>query len=317
MDELIWIFSIGTFTAVTLCSYGLITYVRSRRVVRDRFKSGSSAMPLWNKDIQDNSLKRRFMDWVSSLGKYAMSDKEDASRIRSTLIMAGFRNARAVPIYYGLRALGAVAFPMPYLMGHVIDGKMASGNLGVGLMLAGLGFYLPQYVLRYMSRARQDRIDKGLPDVLDLIIVCMEAGLSLQATLNRVSDEIRTINKDLYHELQITNGELRTGIPRDVALKNLGDRCGAQNVKALTAMMVQSEKLGASIVQALRTHASFLRVQRGQRAEERAAKLPVKILFPMILFIFPAIFIVVMGPAVIQLLKSPVLGEAIRKSAGL
>jgi tight adherence protein C len=119
-----------------------------------------------------------------------------------------------------------------------------------------------------------------------------------------VSDEVKGISTDLYRELQLTNAELRTGLAREVALKNLGERTGVQNVKALVGLMIQSDRMGASIVQALRTHASFLRVQRSQKAEERAAKLPVKIMFPLLLCIFPAIFVVVLGPAVIQLSKN-------------
>ncbi len=159
-------------------------------------------------------------------------------------------------------------------------------------------------MLRFITSRRQDRIDKALPDVLDLLIVCMEAGLSLQATINRVADEVKSISMDLYRELQLPNAELRTGISREIALKNLGERTGVQNVKALVGLMIQSDRMGASIVQSLRTHAAFLRVQRSQRAEEQAAKLPVKILFPLLLFIFPAIFVVVLGPAAIQITKS-------------
>jgi tight adherence protein C len=119
-----------------------------------------------------------------------------------------------------------------------------------------------------------------------------------------VAEEIKPLSKDLHQELQLTNAELRTGIPRESALKNLGERTGVQNIKSLVAMMIQSEKMGASNAQAFRTHASFLRVQRGQKAEEKAAKLPVKILFPLMVFIFPAIFIVVLGPAVLQITRS-------------
>jgi tight adherence protein C len=173
-------------------------------------------------------------------------------------------------------------------------------------LLAGVGFYLPQYVLRFITSRRQDRIDKALPDVLDLFIVCMEAGLALQAAMNRVAEEVRQISTDLYNEFQLTNAELRTGIPRETALKNLGERTGVQNVKALVGLMIQSDKMGTSISQALRTHASFLRVQRGLKAEEKAAKLPVKILFPMMFFIFPAVFVVVIGPAIIQMGKSSI-----------
>jgi tight adherence protein C len=181
-------------------------------------------------------------------------------------------------------------------------------HLMVAFLAAASGFYMVPYLLRLLTSRRQDRIDKALPDVLDLLIVCMEAGLSLQATINRVSDEVKSISIDLYKELQLTNAELRTGINREIALRNLGERTGVQNVKALVGLMIQSDRMGASIVQSLRTHAAFLRVQRSQRAEERAAKLPVKILFPLLLFIFPAIFVVVLGPAAIKITKSSIFG---------
>jgi len=151
-----------------------------------------------------------------------------------------------------------------------------------------------------MIRRRQERIDRSLPDVLDLLIVCVEGGLSLQSALHRVSDEVHNVSVDMYHELHLTNAELRTGISREMALKNLGERTGAQTVKSLVGIIIQSDKMGTSIAQALRVHSDFLRVQRGQKAEEKAGKLPVKIMIPLLLCIFPAIFIIIMGPAVIN-----------------
>ncbi|MBW1986350.1 MAG: type II secretion system F family protein [Deltaproteobacteria bacterium] len=174
-----------------------------------------------------------------------------------------------------------------------------------------MGFFLPTYLLRVKIRKRQDRLDKALPDVLDLIIICMEAGLSLNGTLNLVVEEIRGIYKDFYNELLITTNEIRTGIPWHEALNNLGQRTGVQSVRSLVALMIQSDRLGASIAQALRTHADFVRVQRALRAEEQASKLAVKLLFPLICFIFPAMFIVILGPAVIRISKIllPTLGQ--------
>jgi len=167
-----------------------------------------------------------------------------------------------------------------------------------------VGYFIPQYFLHVMVRRRQDRIDKALPDVLDLMIVSLEAGLALPATINRVAEEIKPVSMDLFLELQITGIELRTGINRDLALKNLGERTGVASVKSLVALMIQSEKMGVSISQALRTHADYVRLQRGQRAEEMAAKLPIKILFPTMVCIFPSLFIVILGPAAIQISKT-------------
>jgi tight adherence protein C len=305
MGGLDWLIWIGPFATISLSIYGLLVYFRNRKVLRDRCKkAASTAIPLFGRDASDYSLKKRFLDWVSSIGTLASDEKEDTSQIRSSLTQAGFRHPKGPGVFFGIRVISAVMFPIPYLLYRAMNANLTSGSLLVALMLAGGGFYLPLYVLRFITSRRQDRIDKALPDVLDLFIVCMEAGLALQATINRVADEVRSISKDLFNEFQLTNAELRTGIVRETALKNLGERTGVQNVKALMGLMIQSERMGTSISQALRTHASFLRVQRGLKAEERAAKLPVKILFPMMFFIFPAIFVVVLGPAVIQMGKS-------------
>jgi tight adherence protein C len=306
MTGLFWIITMASFATVVLLIYGILSYYQDRKVVRDRFKMVPvDSMPLIYREEQ-NGFKKRFIDWVSSFGKYAMSSEEDTSKIRQALIQAGFRHPKGPAIYFGLRALLAFLLPLLYLLANVVDGRLTKGNLLVCFMLALGGFYLFPYLLKFLTARRQDRIEKALPDVLDLLIVCMEAGLSLQATINRVTDEIKSISLDLYKELQLTNAELRTGANREAALKNLGERTGVQNVKGLVGLMIQSEKMGASIVQSLRTHAAFLRVQRAQRAEEKAAKLPVKILFPMLLFVFPAIFIVVIGPAMIQISKSAI-----------
>jgi tight adherence protein C len=304
MSVLFWVIAMASFTTVACLTYGVLSYCNNRKMVRDRFKPASTdSMPLISRG-ESNSFKKQFLHWISSLGHYAIDEKQDASLLRQSLIQAGFRHPKGTAIYYGLRFLLALLLPVLYLLANMMNGVMNHGNLLFCFLLATGGFYVGPFLLRLITSRRQDRIDRGLPDVLDLLIVCMEAGLALQATINRVSDEVKGICPDLYKELQLTNAELRTGLSREVALRNLGDRTGVQNVKALVGLMIQSDRMGASIVQALRTHASFLRVQRSQRAEERAAKLPVKILFPLLLFIFPAIFVVVMGPAAIQISKS-------------
>ena len=308
MTVLFWVMATASFATVAFLTYGILSYCHNRKMLRDRFKPVSNdSMPLVYRGA-DNGFKKRFLHWISSLGYYAVDEKQDASELRLSLIQAGFRHPKGTAIYFGLRFLLALLLPVLYLLANVMNNVMSRGNLLFCFMLAGAGFYVGPYALRFITSRRQDRIDKALPDVLDLLIVCMEAGLSLQATINRVSDEVKSISTDLYKELQLTNAELRTGLIREVALRNLGERTGVQNVKALVGLMIQSDRMGASIVQALRTHASFLRVQRSQQAEERAAKLPVKILFPLLLCIFPAIFVVILGPAVIQMSKTSFFG---------
>ena len=308
MTVLFWVIAVASFCTIAFLTYGILSYYGSRRVMRDRFRTPSTdAMPLIYRE-DANSLKKRFLNWISSLGHYATDNKEDDSKLRQSLIQAGFRHPKGTAIYFGIRFLLAILLPVLYLLANVMNGVLSRGNLLVCFLLACAGFYIIPYLLKFITSRRQDRIDKALPDVLDLLIVCMEAGLALQATINRVSDEVKSISTDLYGELQLTNAELRTGISRETALRNFGERTGVQNVKALVGLMIQSDKMGASIVQALRTHASFLRIQRSQKAEEQAAKLPVKILFPLLLCIFPAIFVVVLGPAAIRMSKTFLLG---------
>jgi tight adherence protein C len=306
MTELFWIIALASFATVALLTYGVLSYYNNRKLVRDRFKKVSTdATPIIYRG-EVNSFKKQFLDWVSSLGNFATDGEGDNSELRQSLIQAGFRHPKGTAIYFGLRLLLAFLLPVLYLTANVVNGVVNRGNLLFCFLLAGIGYYSVHYLLKFIIGRRQDRIDKALPDVLDLLIVCMEAGLSLQATINRVADEVKSISVDLFKELQLLNAELRTGVGREVALKSLGERTGVQNVKALVGLMIQSDKMGASIVQSLRTHASFLRVQRSQKAEEKAAKLPVKILFPLLLFIFPSIFVVVMGPAFIQITKSAI-----------
>jgi tight adherence protein C len=309
MTGLFWIIATASFATVAFLTYGVLSYLSNRKLVRDRFKPASNdTMPLIYRG-EVNSFKKQFLDWISSLGHYAIDEKKDDAQLRLDLVQAGFRHPKGPAIYFGIRFLLALLLPVIFLLANFMNGSFTTQNLMVCLLAAGSGFYIVPYLLKVFTRRRQDRIDRALPDVLDLLIVCMEAGLSLQATINRVSDEVKSISMDLFKELQLTNAELRTGINRETALKNLGERTGVQNVKALVGLMIQSDRMGASIVQSLRTHASFLRVQRSQRAEETAAKLPVKILFPLLLFIFPAIFVVVLGPAAIQITKSSLWGH--------
>ena len=308
MDNTMLLILMVSFSAVGLLTYGLFTYTSNRREMQERFaKSKTSAIPLIRRDSKGFTFKDQALDLVSSFGKISLGkekEKVDQTDLRLTLIQAGFRYTNSVAVFYGIKTISTILFPLCYLTFVMSTTKMSTMNLGIAFGAAALGYYLPNIVLNRSLRSRQEKIDRALPDVLDLMIVSMEAGLSLQSTLNHVAEEVRRISKDVHQELRITNAELRTGIPRDVALKNFGERTGVQSVKSLVALMVQSERMGASIAQSLRTHADFVRVQRGQRAEELAAKMPIKIIFPTLLCIFPAIFIVILGPAAIQIYRT-------------
>lgn len=313
MDSTLLLICLVTFATVGLLTYGVFAYTAHRRAMQERFaKSKTSIAPLIRRESKSFTFKDQILDLISSFGKMALGkekEKDDFSDLRITLIQAGFRYTNSVAVFYGIKAISTLMFPLCYMAYVMGTSKVSTVNLAFTLAAAALGYYTPNYLLRRSLKSRQERIDRALPDVLDLMIVSLEAGLSLQSTLNHVSDEVLRISKDFHRELRITNAELRTGIPRDNALKNLADRTGVQSVKSLVALMVQSEKMGASIAQSLRTHADFVRVQRGQRAEELAAKMPIKIIFPTLFCIFPSIFIVVLGPAAIQIYHSVLMNK--------
>jgi tight adherence protein C len=301
-----WLAYLAPFTAIVLAVYGLLVVLGKRHSVRKRIVVPESASPvLMRREEPSSPIKGWLADRLSASGQWALKDPEGISGVRSLLIHAGFRHSSALSIFYGIKAVMGLLLPIPFILLAIMQGRLQlSTLLLIAFLFGGLGFFLPQFFLQRMARNRQERIDQALPDVIDLFIICMEAGLALQAAMNRVAEEIKDVCKDFYQELQITAGEMRAGIDREQALHNLAHRTGVASVRSLVTLIIQSDKLGASIVQALRVHADFTRTQRTLRAEEQAAKLPVKILMPLLFFIFPVMFVVVVGPGVIQIIRN-------------
>jgi tight adherence protein C len=217
------------------------------------------------------------------------------------LIQAGYRHPKAPAVYLGIRVVTALAISFPLLLYFVIRGQLTPLTLVIAFAVSIIGFYLPTLVLGMKIRRRQERLDRALPDILDLFVISMDAGLSLNSALNRVAEEIRGVFDDFFEEFQIAATEMRTGINWDEAFENLAKRTGVQSIRSMVSLMVQAGKLGGSIGDALRHHAEFTRTQRILRAEEKAAKLPVKMVIPIIFFIFPAIIIVMVGPGLIHI----------------
>jgi tight adherence protein C len=306
MSGMTWLAWGAIFTASFLLTYGIsLTYSTRQQLKRriDETEVASPGVAIFREEEATNPLKKRLANWLVSFGKLARKNQEE-TKIQTLLTHANFRNPKAITIFYGLKVLSAMLLPIPFSLLLIVRGQLTLSHLLGLFLVGGIGYALPQYFLNRIVRKRQDKIDRVLPDVIDLFVICMEAGLALQATINRVAEEIRSVCHDFYMELQITAGEMRTGISRDTALKNLGKRTGVQSLQSLVTLMVQSEKLGTSLADSLRAHADFSRMQRTLRAEEMAAKLPVKIVIPLVLFILPAMFIVIVGPGAIVMAKS-------------
>lgn len=219
------------------------------------------------------------------------------------LLQAGYRGRNALAIYYGIRlVLAAVLAVLTLLVGTSL--AVSSQTLVGGVAFAALlGWMLPFTLLKRRIRRRQRTMNRSLPDALDLLVVCVEAGLGLNQALVRISEELDQAHPELSDELALVGLEMRAGVPRDDALKNLVTRTGLDEVRSLVTMLLQTHRFGTPLARALRTHSDSLRTRRRQQAEEAAAKLSVKMLIPLVLFVFPAIFVVVLGPAFLLMME--------------
>ncbi len=235
---------------------------------------------------------------LARLGRVAPGSVASQGRLRTRLVQAGFRRHEASAVFLGLQVGGAivgfVAVATPLLF---------RPNVLLALGVAGLGYVAPGIVLGRLAKRRQHRIRLSLPDALDLLVVSVEAGLGLDQALQRVGDELAVTHPDLSDELRLITLELRAGTGRPEALHHLADRTGVDDVASLVAMLVQTDKFGTSVANSLRVHSDTLRTKRRQRAEEAAAKTGVKMVFPLVFCIFPAIWVVSIGPAAIKFVQ--------------
>jgi len=231
--------------------------------------------------------------------------RENQSALRQRLAQAGIYSPSGVRAVVGGKViLLGVGLVGGYVLGHML------GNLMLGLSVGGLvGYLLPSIWLKNQTTRHRTCLDRGLSDAMDLLVVCVEAGLTLDSAMQRVGQEISIAHPRLAREFEITHMETRVGVSRAEALRNMGTRTGSKSLQALSAMLIQAERFGTSIAGALRIHGECLRTERQHAAEELAAKATVKLSFPVVLFIFPALLIVLAGPACIGLFRSALFAE--------
>ena len=232
------------------------------------------------------------------MGRVAPQSPSEMGKLQRRLVAAGFRNSEALVVFLGVRVATAAA-----MFALLATPLIMRPNIALAFGAAGLGYLLPNIVLARLEKRRQHRIRLSLPDALDLLVVSVEAGLGLDQAIQRVGEELVYAHPELCEELRLINFELRAGKARGEALHNLGDRTGVDDVISLVAMLVQTDKFGTSVAQSLRVHSDTLRTKRRQRAEEAAAKTGVKMVFPLVLCIFPAIWVVTLGPAAIKIVQ--------------
>lgn len=249
----------------------------------------------------------RVVQLVEPLARLAIPEEGlDYTAFRLHFMNAGFRSPSAPIVYFGAKLAGALLLPLIFAAytGISTAPRTANAVFATFLFLAALGFFLPNGVLWFLTRRRQRELFEAFPDAIDLLVVCVEAGLGLDAAIARTSEEMRLRSTELADELHLMALELRVGATREQALRNLALRTGLDDVSSLVTMLVQADRFGTNIADALRVHADSLRVRRQMRAEEAAAKLPVKMVFPLVLCVFPALMIVLAGPPFISIFRN-------------
>ena len=243
--------------------------------------------------------------WLENLGERVSPGELEIGKVKRRLVTAGFRDPRAVPLFYGLRILSVSIFVLLYVT--VFGPAFAVTGMRWLVVMGVAGFFgwiLPGALVSRRIRLRKKEVQKALADTLDMLVVCVEAGLGLNQAMARVAEEVEHISPVMSEELEIMNLEIRAGTPREDALRHLGERTDVKDIKGLVSMLIQTDRFGTSIAQALRVHSDDLRVKRRQRAEEQAAKTTIKLVIPLAIFVFPAMFVVILGPAILTIMAT-------------
>jgi tight adherence protein C len=293
------------FLAVAGIAYAVML-VFAPRATKARLKQIAAKDGMLDGHRVDEEWKEAVIKLSQPLAKLALPDEDwEKSALRARFMHAGYRSSSAPTIYFAIKTLLALALPGIFLLYAGIGRLELSTNAAamVLLVLAAIGYYLPNVFLARRVASRQLELFESFPDAIDLMTVCVEAGLGLDAALAKVGEEIQLSSKILAEEIYLVGLELRAGASREKALRNLALRTGVEEIEALVAMLVQADRFGTSTAASLRVYSDTLRTKRRLRAEEAAAKIALKLLFPLIFFIFPSLLVVLMGPAFINIYR--------------
>ena len=299
------IIAISTFVCITLGMMGVYWLVyRPQSAATERLKrlggrNGVETSPsgLVTADRSSDLAERL----ASPLSRLVPPSAAEAKKLQKQLMHAGFRSAHAPVVFRAIQITALAAFPAAVALACAIMARPLGSAVFWILLGFIAGFFIPRYVLRRMIRSRQQYVRWGLADALDLMVISVEAGLGLNAAMLRVSTELKEVHPDICEEFELANLEIRVGRERDEALRNLAERTGVDDLHSLVAMLIQTDRFGTSIARAVRVFSDSLRTKRRQRAEQAAQKAAVKLLFPLACFLFPTLFIAILGPAALQL----------------
>jgi tight adherence protein C len=306
------------FLAFFLFGIGITQFVRQRTTRKEligKIRSGGIAMDLPADDPADDTEKKGASPLTrlfGRIGRRASATKaEDYSASRLKFLRAGIRHENALSVHWGVKIFLTAMFPAAFLLAHTLVLTMLSYQVGmaVAVLCALLGFYLPDIYLNHKTEERRQKNLQSLPDAMDMLVICVEAGMGLDSAISKVAEELGLGSPELSEEFHLMNLELRAGKQRAAALKNLALRTNLDEIRSLTTLLVQTDKFGTSMADALRVYSDSYRTQRYQRAEEMAAKLPVKMVIPLVFCVFPSLFLVILGPAAINIYRALVKGH--------
>lgn len=302
------IVAISTFVCITLGLMGvywLLYKPQSAATERLRRLGGNSNLQAPEASIavpEDSAAADLAQRLASPINKLLPPSATEAKKLQKQLMHAGFRSAEAPIIYRAIQLSSMAGFPLMVAIISALLAKPLSSVLIYIIVAFCVGFFLPRFSLRRIINNRQREIRWGLADALDLMVVSVEAGLGLNAAMLKVSSELKDVHPGVATEFELANLEIRVGRERDEALRNLAERTGVDDLRSLVAMLIQTDKFGTSIARALRVFSDSLRTKRRQRAEQEAQKAAVKLLFPLACFLFPTLFIAILGPAALNLM---------------
>lgn len=289
---------------VVLVFYLMYLLLRTKNPLVDRLADLEHTNPMRSHGEAGEPSQERSVEKVfEPLSNLVPKSPQEVSATAKKLMSAGFRSSSAVTIFFGIRTFMILLAPIILYLSGKTDGMEPGQKFMVFAVCMAGGYMLPGFILSTRVSARQDRIQLALPDTLDLLVVCVEAGLGLDQAMQKTSEELIVAHPDFCQELNLVNLEMRAGKPRREALKHLADRTGIDDISSLVSMLVQADKFGTSIAQSLRINSDTLRTKRRQRAEEKAHKISVKLVFPLVFLIFPAMFVVILGPGVIVIME--------------
>lgn len=301
--------TISTFVCISLGMMGIYwLFYKPQSAATERLKRLGERSPSAAAITVSLDEKRRgseFAERVATpLSKLVPPSAAEAQKLQKQLMQAGIRSANAPAMYRTLQMISMALFPAIVAVACALMARPVKNAFLYVLMAFVVGFFLPRYVLGRMIRSRQQLVRWGLADALDLMVISIEAGLGLNAAMMKVSSELKEVHPDISEEFELANLEIRVGRERDEALRNLADRTGVDDLRSLVAMLIQTDRFGTSIAKAIRAFSDSLRTKRRQRAEQAAQKAAVKLLFPLACFLFPTLFIAILGPAALQLMDT-------------